>query len=287
MFKSNLKTINMISDNGVIFCFGIDQFDNEIFEGIVPPNPVNKFYYKCANTFHLDQYNKMFEKKSTGHVVFIDGNECIIYQYNGLWKRIKHFDALLIKRQRKGGQSSVRFSRLAEESRLHYITHIVDEINELITDSNSINYVFGGEELKNMFLNDDKLKPKFMTESLYHTFNKDTINEPYFLTLMNKLNNDDVDKITTQIIKYIDTEPEYLLFSFDEITYQLDNIEYILVVSDKLNNIDDLLPNKTIYNININNPMYGRLKGFDIIGKLFYKSDENVIILNDDDSDFI
>ena len=273
MFSSNLKRIESIPDNGVIYCFGIGDDDTEIFEGIIPPNPVDKFYYKCDRRFHLDQYEKLFEQKPMGYVVFIDGNECIIYQYNGIWTRLKYFDALLIKRQRKGGQSSVRFSRLAEESRMHYITHIVDEINIIITDTKSINYVFGGEELKMMFLSDSNLKPKFKTESLYHTFNRDTIYEPYFLTLMNKVNNDEVNQISQQLLTYIETDPDFLLFSLDEIMTNIQQIEYIFIISKGMGQVAVMVPDKTCYHLNIENPLFGRFKGFDIIGKLYYKPD--------------
>ena len=276
MFNSNLKRINSIPDNGVIYCFGTDEHDDEIFQGITPPNPVDKFYYKCDRYFHLEQYDKLFEQKPMGYVVFIDGNECIIYQYNGIWTRLKYFDALLVKRQRKGGQSSVRFSRLAEESRMHYITHIVDEVNTIITDTKSINYVFGGEELKMMFMTNSDLKPKFKTESLYHTFNRDTINEPYFLTIMNKVNNDDTNLISQQIITYIDTEPDFLLFSLDEIMINIKQVEYIFIISNGMRQVAEMVPDKTCYYLNIDNPLFGRFKGFDIIGKLYYKPNTDV-----------
>jgi hypothetical protein len=270
MFNSNLKKINSLHDNGVIYCFGIDEYNNEIFEGINPPNPVDKFYYKCDRYFHLEQYDKSFEQQPMGYVVFIDGNECIIYQYNGIWTRLKYFDALLVKRQRKGGQSSLRFSRLAEESRMHYITYIVDNVNMIITDPKSINYVFGGEELKNMFLSDTRLKSKFKSESTYHTFDRDTINEPYFIMLMNKINNDDINKITQEIIKYRDTEPDFLLFSMDEIMNNFPNVEYILVMSDEM---VQLIPKeKRCYVLNIDNQLYSQFKGYEVIAKLYYKS---------------
>lgn len=291
MFNSNLKRINSIPDNGVIYCFGTDEHDVEIFQGIIPPNPVDKFYYKCDRYFHLEQYEKLFEQKPMGYVVFIDGNECIIYQYNGIWTRLKYFDALLIKRQRKGGQSSVRFSRLAEESRMHYIIHIVDEVNTIITDTKSVNYVFGGEELKMMFMANSSLKPKFKTESLYHTFNRDTIHDPYFLTIMNKVDNDYTNQISQQIITYIDTKPELLLFSLDEIIINIKHVEYIFIISNDMKQVSKMVSDKTCYYLNIDNPLFGRFKGFDIIGKLYYKLNTDVVdtdeVLFDTDAIFV
>lgn len=272
MFKSNMKTTKSIPENGIIYCFGIDEFDHEIFEGIIPSNPVDRFCYKCDRYFHLDQYNKLFEKKADGFVVLIDGRECFIYRYTGIWTRVKHFDAVLISRQRKGGQSSVRFARLAEESRLHYITHVVDEVNALITNNKSNNYVFGGEELKMMFLSSSALKPKFRTESSHHAFNRDTINEPYFMNLMNKVNVDDSNQIAEQIVTLIDTEPEYLMFSLDEIMENIANIEHILIVSGQFHHMQEHFGKKAFI-LNAGCSYYGRFIGFNVIGKLYFKNE--------------
>jgi len=281
MFKSRTKNIKL-PDNGVIFCFGVDNYDNEVFEEIVPPSPVDRFYYRCDKRFHLDQYDSMFEQKPVGHVVFIDGKNCVIYRYNGVWQRIKHFDALLIKRQRKGGQSSMRFSRLAEESRDIYITHIVDEVNALILD-NSINYVFGGEELKTMFLSDSCLKPRFKTESMYHVFTKDTINEPYFKQIMTI---EDDSQVSSDLITLLDLSPEYLLFSKDEFVLSMDNVEYTLIVKKESEYLIKAYPNKKFYKLEMNDPYYYRFKDFDIICKLYYKKN-SIFEIEDDFEDFV
>jgi hypothetical protein len=105
----------------------------------------------------------------------------LIYQYNGSWKKIKSLNANLIKRQKNGVQSSVRFSRLSEESR--YIVRVIDWIDKfVITKAN--NYIFGSRELKDMLISSQTIKIKFMTSDIYYQFDDRTILDPYFRQLM-------------------------------------------------------------------------------------------------------
>jgi len=269
MLKGHLKNINSISDSGVIFCFGIDENQGEIFEIISPPQPINKFYYRCDRYFHLDQYNDMFVIKPKGYVVFVDGNQCIIYEYTGVWKKLIHFDALLIKRQKKGGQSALRFSRLAEESRMHYITKVIDTINRIIGSDHTTNYIFGSLEIKSMILSHSSLKPKFKTDSIYHSFTTDTINETYFTLVMNNIEDNSSEAIIEEISLLLDMQPDLLLFSLDEVKNNIKNVEYILVIS--CNEVKDV----KCYKLPNNSKYFAKLKDFQIIGKLYYSSDIN------------
>lgn len=275
MFRSfilnlNSSDKNTIDDNGAIFCFGIKHNTEELLHMIIPPNPITRMFYKCDKTFLLDQYNDLFELKASVYVVFIDGKECLIYKYNGLWTKIKHMNALLVKRQNKGGQSSIRFARIAEESRMHYITNVVDSVNTIVNEK-SINYVFGGEELKNMFLSNPNMKYKFNTESKYFTFDKNTIYDPYFSQLASQTNNDDEIKKSSEIINLLETEPDYLLFSMDEIFSHLDMIEYIIVIDKQYEQLKKEYEN--VYVINFDNPNYSQLAKYKIIAKKYWIGD--------------
>jgi cellobiose-specific phosphotransferase system component IIB len=93
---------------------------------------------------------------------------------------------------------------------------------------------------------------------------------------MNKVSHDDVNKITDQIITYLDTDPDYLLFSIDEIKKQIKDVEYVLLVDNKLKEMEHVYPEVKFYMLNIDNKYYGRFKGFQIVAKLYYKQDEYV-----------
>lgn len=268
MIKSRIK-IYPKNESGYIILCGLDNNSKEIFECIEPMIPINSFYYECSRTFNMDVVKKLFIEKSSGNVIFISGIECIIYDYIGYWKKIKSINANLIKRHSKGGQSSIRFARLAEESRLHYVTYCIDYINDLCNPLNS--FIFGSTELKTKLLDHQTLKINLKTSDKFHEFNQTTIYDKYFENLINdniKINN---DKIYEEIIECIDLNPDILVFSEDELKDNIDNTEYILVINNKLlDYYTDIYKDKKIINLDICNRYYARLKDFVIIGKMYY-----------------
>ena len=134
-------TPEMIGENGILIFYGINRLGDGIKEIIKPADPITDFHYKCTKRFLTEEFEPLFAHKPIGHVVLINGEECHIYQFNGSWKKLKTINGNLIKRQKNGGQSSVRFSRLAEESRAIYITRVVDHLNDLL-EPHQNNYVF-------------------------------------------------------------------------------------------------------------------------------------------------
>lgn len=269
MISGLFKTIDQksLGDNGILVFVGIDKSGQELKHILQPPNPISEFYYKCTKHFETERFEELFYVKPMGNVVFISGNECIIYQFNGQWKKIKTMNANLIKRQKKGGQSSVRFSRLAEESRVHYITHVVDWINQLVLP-NQNNYVFGSRELKDMLLENPELKIKFKTDDIYHVFNEYTIQESYFKNLMvNPVFSE--NKKVDNIIELLNRDPDYLLFTLDEINENINGVEYIINIRNN-KEIASRYGDKSI-NLPLNHQHYGVLQNYVVIGKLYVK----------------
>jgi len=262
MINIRIRSINIKDyQNGILIFAGILENGNEIFEVISPPTPISNFYYKCDKYFHTYIFNELFVETPKGYIVFIDGTQTIVYQYNAIFKKVKSINAMLIKNHKKGGSSQGRFDRLSEESRQTYITRVVDFINQTIIDSN-INFVFGSEDMKSRFLQNSSLKPKFYTESLYFSFDEHTIHDNYFKNIM-KIDNNFDDKIEL-IYNLIQTNPDILLFSMDEINENIDNVEFVLCIKQ------DLIDGIECIKLNINNKYYGKLKDYNIIAKLYY-----------------
>lgn len=259
-------------ENGLLIFAGIDNVGKSIFEMIEPRNPIHQFYYSCGKKFETDRFMDLFEEKPEGFVVFMSGSEALIYQFcSGKFKKVKTISANLINRQRKGGQSAVRFDRLAEASRHDYIVHLTEHLNRLIVDPKSINWVFGGEELKKMLLAFAPLKPKFLTESLYHSFNLDTIHDRYFANLMVN-RDDDYLKAVDYAVELIQKDPDMLLFSEEEIRENQQNVEWLLSIQQPIDTLQEQFPDiQNIYRLQINHKSYGKLQGFNVIAKLFYK----------------
>lgn len=112
------------------------------------------------------------------------------------------------------------------------------------------------------------LKIKLKTEHIYHEFNYSTIYDKYFELMINSNNKLNNDKIYTDIIKYIDTNPDMLLFSENDILENINNIEYILIINNDIDS-DKFIDKKIIY-LDISSKYYAKLKNFEIIGKLFF-----------------
>lgn len=271
MIKSRIKLYNK-NENGYLILCGLDINRTEIFHCIEPPTPIKSFIYKCSKKFNIEDIKEIFIEKPKGNIIFINGYECIIYEFNGNWRKIKSINANLIKRHNKGGQSSLRFERLAEESRLHYVTHCIDYINELVSINNS--HIYGSHELKTLLLDRPTLKIKLKTKDIYYEFNKSTIYDKYFEELISIDINSNKEKIYEQIIECIDLQPDILLFSEDEIQKNIQQIEYILVIDNKMiKNITNQYIDKNIIILDISSKNYARLKDFTIIAKLYYTID--------------
>ena len=270
LIESQLRLLSseQVGDNGVIFFFGIDHCGHEITEIILPPNPVTEFYYQCNRRFETERFLPLFKIHAIGHVIFISGQECIIYQYHGSWSKLKTINANLIKRHNKGGQSSVRFSRLAEESRAQYVTHVIDWLNRLIQTPER-NHIYGSRELKEMLLTHNGLKIPLQTEDRYHIFDHNTIHEEYFQQLMTTQLFIDSDKIEL-IIELLEKDPDYLLFTLEEIEEHSTEVEFIVDVGHLLENAH---LKQQVIKLPWDHPLYHRLHEYPLVAKLYYKGE--------------
>jgi len=265
--------------NGHLVYLGINSAGNEICELITPPNPVSKFTYYCGKEFIIEPFRELFEVKPLGYVVFISGDECIIYSHSGIaWNKLKSLNGNLIKRHNKGGQSSVRFSRLAEESRHHYIVYCADYIRKLIPCLPSTRiHIFGSDELKTKLIAYPGLKDyKLQTATVYYSFTDDTIKDKYFVDLFTKSDFEGNTR-SAELVDMINTNPDRLLFNLDEICANSNLVEYICICQPRIYNLPaDIIEfttniqNKSFYILDIGCPEYSQLKDYQIIAKLFY-----------------
>lgn len=241
--------------NGLFVFCGIIDTDEEVFEIIEPKIKCDIFYYNCSNKFTTDILDK-YMKDYNGSIIFVNGNECFVYSYDGQFKRIKQMNANLIKRHKKGGQSSLRFSRLAEESRLIYVSHVIDSLNLLTTDNN---WIFGSLEILNMVINRTDLKIK-INNGGFVDFNKDTINDAnYWLSYLDSKKN--FDKYYDEIVLFLDTNVDMLDFDVKN----KDKMKYYLINDES--KLNDDRRQIILYK---NSKYYEKLKLFEYIGVKYY-----------------
>jgi hypothetical protein len=256
---------------GIFIFAGIDQYGKEIYEQIEPHISLDIFYYNCGNKFKIDNVEKYISSYN-GTIIFANGDECIIYQIKDKFVKYKHLNANLIKRHKKGGQSSLRFSRLAEESRQQYITHIIDYLNSLQTaGSPNNNWIFGSGEILDMIF---ESKSKIYVEIIrggFLDFNSKTIDDfSRWIRYLDNSNPNDktnikMENILKQFVSALDTEPD--LLEFDQTNQS--NTKYYIKKNPSKTDIDS---NKYIC-LNSNSEYYNRLCMFDYIGLRYYKLD--------------
>lgn len=206
---------NKVDTNGIILYAGINEYDQEIFTIFKPNIQICQFYYNCGKQFVVDRFMALFQTIN-GNIIFANGNVCHIYKFESTFIKIKSINGNLIKRHKKGGQSSLRFSRLAEESRHEYITHVVDCINQLCRIENISNncWIYGSDEIITMILNSNNLLVNLKNGG-FLDFNDDTIkNTNEWMRYLTDEHNIKDDKILEEIVKYLDTNVDML--DFDE-----------------------------------------------------------------------
>jgi hypothetical protein len=230
---------------------------------IEPSVPCDIFYYNCGNKFNTEIVCAYLESHS-GTIIFANGKECIIYEYVGGFKKIKHINANLIKRHKKGGQSQVRFSRLADESRVHYVSYIIDNLNMIKTKNN---WLFGSEEITSMIMEKQSLIYVPIKSGGFYDFDSNSIhNTNYWLNYLKHIETNSNDKIYMQIINYLDTKPEYL--DFDPV-----NASEMKWFITKLPLEDKLLNSSSNIKLIPESKYYSRLMIFDYIGIKFFDYD--------------
>ncbi|MDD3622251.1 MAG: peptide chain release factor aRF-1 [Methanofollis sp.] len=114
---SRLKYFKTPPENGMaIFCGTVstvgDRTDLEC-EIVHPPEPLNLYMYRCSSSFELEPLLDMLEEKAVYGLLVIDRREAYWGFLRG--NRIEPVGgatSMVPGKQRKGGQSSVRFQRL-------------------------------------------------------------------------------------------------------------------------------------------------------------------------------
>lgn len=249
---TNIYDIN----NGLIIFAGIDEYDDEIFEIIQPELKISMFYYNCGDKFITSIISDYLVCYS-GYIVFSNGELCLIYIYrNGKFEMVKNITANLQKRQKKGGQSASRIARLAEETRHKYVSKVIDNLNVLNRDNETI--LFGSNEITKMIQENKTLLQPIIYKGFLE-FNKNTINDTikwckYFNEKSDDVNNAYYEKI----LLYLDTD-------IDKLNFDIENKD----IEFYLSKIESKNSNYVPFPI-ITNKYYNRLCGFEYIGVKYF-----------------
>lgn len=251
--------LNTIPTNGLACFVGIDVDDDQFVEIFEPQVKVVRFIYKCGPKFDSDVIAVAYATaKANKYLVTITGDASKIYSYSTDFTLLTTINGLLIKRHNKGGQSSVRFSRLADESRSVYATKIIDKINS--TCSGHV-YVCGSSEIRNLVTTSDKLVVKITTIPEYIVVGPNFVNEnkKRLVEILESRESENDQKIE-QVCNLIQQNPDMLTFGID---IDLDECEYIVTIDETLNDAKYVfIPNNSKY--------YVKIHDYVSIGKKYY-----------------
>lgn len=116
---SRLKYYKRPPESGMaVFCGtvhrGGDKYDLEC-QIVEPPEPIGLYMYRCSSTFELEPLRQMLEEKYVYGLLVLDRREAYWGFLRGARiEPIAGATSTVPGKQRKGGQSSVRFARLRE-----------------------------------------------------------------------------------------------------------------------------------------------------------------------------
>ncbi|KLK88450.1 peptide chain release factor 1 [Methanoculleus sediminis] len=117
-----------------VFCgtinIGGDRTDLEC-EIIEPPEPLNTYMYRCSSSFELEPLEQMLGEKEVYGLIVLDRREAYVGFLRGSRiEPVRGVTSTVPGKQRKGGQSSVRFQRL----RLIAINEFYKKIGDLASE---------------------------------------------------------------------------------------------------------------------------------------------------------
>lgn len=268
-----LKTYSK-NENGFYIWCGINKHGDEVISVTIPTIPSSLSYYRCDNKFHtwMVQSVGADDKDKCFLLVLIYGDYCVMFKCsaNQIIKIFQH-NPLLVKRQSKGGSSSGRFSRIAEESRAHYVAMVCDQVRTILRENDRLPVVVdGGRELvgdlKAQLEKQMHVTPKVL--DFFHEYKQGIVTQNVALikqTLAELY--DDTEKVVGDFLEDFLRNSDLYLVGLDEINQSIDQIELVVCLVDyKDGNIG-----KKIVHVPFNSKHYATIKSFGgILAKKYF-----------------
>jgi peptide chain release factor subunit 1 len=132
-----LKLFKEIPETGLcIFCGTIPTNKPGVGDmalyTVIPPEPINVYFYRCEHSFILDPLFEMLRKEETYAIIVIDTKDATFALLKGKRLEIlKEITSGVAGKHRAGGQSARRFERLREAQLVEFYTRIGRTANTL------------------------------------------------------------------------------------------------------------------------------------------------------------
>lgn len=250
-----------------------------------PLKKISKSFYVCDKRFHLDSILEMYKEEHVNGIVFVDGES---YSFYIVFKSGDHMeskkilsdDVDLAKRHRKGGQSSVRFSRLADISENNYITKLSELIIQTYMSNNNTKYlierlIIAGPSKKKFLLAENAVIQQYFSTKL-ELITTNVLNDQTIFKIINQSKSifdtqriGQETKITEEIQNLIVTNPDILVFGQNEINEGYQNHELQKVIINDSNTDLELKENDICQIIKLTSDKLKEL-GFEYVGIKWY-----------------
>lgn len=169
-----LKLYNTVPPNGlIIYCGNIltEHGIKQILMSFEPPKPINTSLYVCDNKFHVDALQYLFKDESLFGFIIIDGKSCLYGTVSGnITKVLQVFRVDLPNKNRRGGQSALRFARLREEKKHNYVRKVAEGAAKLFLENDKCNVegliLAGSADLKTILSQSDLFDPRLASKIL-------------------------------------------------------------------------------------------------------------------------
>jgi len=132
-----LKLFKEIPETGLcIFCGTIPTnkpgVGDMVDYMVIPPEPINVYFYRCEHRFILDPLFEMLRKEETYAIIVMDTKEATFATLKGKRLEIlKEITSGVAGKHRAGGQSARRFERLREAHLIEFYTRVGSTANTL------------------------------------------------------------------------------------------------------------------------------------------------------------
>ncbi|HXY82916.1 MAG TPA: peptide chain release factor aRF-1 [Candidatus Saccharimonadales bacterium] len=148
--SQRLKLFREPPENGlVIFCGAIPRngAGSERMETyvLVPPEPINVYFYRCDARFHTEPLQEMVRERSAYGVIVIDTSNAVLATVRGQRMEIlQKFSSGVAGKHRAGGQSARRFERIREQSLNEYYHRVANHTTESLNEVEGLKGIIVG-----------------------------------------------------------------------------------------------------------------------------------------------
>lgn len=244
-----LKLFREIPENGLALfagnVVGDTARDDEMETFVlIPPEPINIYYYRCEHRFMLDPLFEILEAEDTFGILVMDAKDATLATLKGQRADIiKDMSSGVAGKTRAGGQSSRRYQRLREMHLNEYYHRVGDTMTDVFLHIENLEGIIVGgpgptkeDFLKGNYLHHeirDKILTTVDTGYTGHEGVKEVVNRSR--SFLQKVRYMQERQAVQEFLKHIGEDDGLATYGEQEVLRVLKNVNvYTLLVSDSI-----------------------------------------------------